>query len=235
MRRGNCGAKSGDARRPTLRIVAAGRLGDPLKEGVDAIPIGSGTQSNAEGDDAMRQAIAIVTVACVLTMVTAAAGPTTGSRTPHVRSDNPRIQEVIGFAVARSESFQDLMATLDQSDRIVYLEERGCPVREQVSCLYLVPNTRNLVIHVNPRQPIRTAAANLAHELYHAAEISRAPDVVDISTLQALYERIGEQSCGTQWRHGCWETRAAQAFETLVMRQMAGGPLHNVSRTPKAR
>jgi hypothetical protein len=99
--------------------------------------------------------------------------------------------------------------------------------------LYLVPGTRNLVVHIDPRQPIRTAAATLAHELYHAAEIGRAPEVVDSESLKALYERIGEQSCYEQTRHNCWETRAAQTFQALVMRQLANGNVksHTERRT----
>jgi hypothetical protein len=65
------------------------------------------------------------------------------------------------------------------------------------------------------------AAAQLAHELYHALEIARATDVSDESSLGALYERIGEHSCaGSAFQ--CFETRAAVAFEALVVRQLNG-------------
>jgi hypothetical protein len=86
-----------------------------------------------------------------------------------------------------------------------------------------MPGTRNLVVHIDPRQPIRTAAAMLAHELYHATEIGRAPEVVESETLRALYQRIGEQSCQGLSHHGCWETRAARTFQALVMRQLVDG------------
>ena len=181
----------------------------------------------------MRQATMFVTVAGALISLTAAA-PASGQRhhTPRLRCDNSRIREVIQFALARSEAFQDLVATLDVSDRIVYVEEGSCRDREHRSCLHLMPNTRNLVIRINPREPIRGAAATLAHELYHAAEIEGAPDVVDSDTLRALYERIGEQSCAPQSHSGCWETRGARAFEALVMRQLANGKRNHWPQTP---
>src|SRR5262249_36520238 len=107
------------------------------------------------------------------------------SRPPNLRSDNQRIQEVISFALARSESFQNLVASLDLADRIVYVTEGSCPGPEHLACLYLVAGSRNLVVHIDCRQPILAAAAMLAHELYHAAEIARAPEVVDSESLKA--------------------------------------------------
>ena len=171
----------------------------------------------------MTQASSLAIAACVLTLVTTTPvlGSDPGSHPRNLRSDNSRIQEVIRFALARSESFQDLVATLDLVDRVVYVREGSCPGARHPSCLYLVAGTPNLVIHIDPRQQTRIAAATLAHELYHAVEIERAPDVVDRDSLRALYERIGERSCPPLSHHDCWETRAAQAFQELVMRQLA--------------
>jgi hypothetical protein len=165
----------------------------------------------------MRACVAALLVAP--TVVTAAGD----SRPSHVRTDNQRIQEVIRYALARSESFGDLVATLDQLDRVVYVEEGSCADSEHRACIYLIPASHNLVVHFDPRQSIRTAAAALAHELYHASEVGRAPEVTDPAGLRALYERIGERSCYPPSPHDCWETRAAQAFEELVVRQLADG------------
>lgn len=169
-------------------------------------------------------AIALAGVAVVATLSTNGL-VAAESQPSHIHSGNHRIQEVIRFALARSESFQDLVATLDLSDRVVYVEEGTCSDSEHRSCVRLMPNTRNLLIHFDPRQSIRIAAAVLAHELYHAAEISRAPEVVDNDTLCALYQQIGDLSCDPQSRFPCWETRAAQTFQALVMRQLTNGAL----------
>lgn len=138
-----------------------------------------------------------------------------------VRFDNDRIGEVFRYAVKHSPSFVDLVATLDTLDRLVYVEEGRCGRPEERACLH-IPRARDakiLVVKVDPRQSLRSVALQLAHELYHALEVSREPDVVDSVTLRALYERIGERSCfgGTE---SCWETRAAVAFEALVARQL---------------
>jgi len=147
----------------------------------------------------------------------------------HVRSDNDRILEVLRYAIVRSPSFVDLIETLDQLDRVVYIEEGSCHHRELRACLQMMstPGGKNLLVRVDPRQPTRSVVTQLAHELYHAVEIAREPDVVDVAGLRDLYKRIGERSCVGE-ANPCWETRAAVAFEALVARQLsqASGKSH---------
>jgi hypothetical protein len=145
----------------------------------------------------------------------------TGDSVHHVRSANRRIQEALEYGLAKSESFRDLVATLDFVDRVVYVEEGSCANAEHRSCLHLLAGSRNMIVQINPRQEIRVVVAQLAHELYHAAEVGREPAVTNAAELQALYERIGERSCSSP-RGGCWETRAACAFEALVRGQLVG-------------
>lgn len=146
-----------------------------------------------------------------------------GDPAPHVRSANPRIQEALRYAIEKSESFRDLIATLDLVDRVVYVEEGTCSYPGHQSCLHLLAGSRNIIVQINPRQQIRLVVAQLAHELYHAAEIGREPGVTNAAELQALFERIGERSCSSL-TDKCWETRAACAFEALVRRQLVGRP-----------
>lgn len=141
----------------------------------------------------------------------------------NVRSSNARIHEVLRYALTRSPSFQDVVATLDLLDRVVYIEEGQCRHREQRSCLQLIPGGKNLLVQVDPRLPLRAVVGQLAHELYHAVEIAREPGVADPAALETLYQRIGEPGCFLRSDH-CWETRAARAFEALVMRQLSGPP-----------
>jgi len=149
-----------------------------------------------------------------------AAGPRAGT---NVRVDNDRIREVMEYAMKRSPSFGDLLATLDTLDRVVYIEEGACHHHELRGCLQLMstPGGRNILVRIDPRQPIHVVVAQLAHELYHALEAARARDVVDESGIRSLYEQIGERSC-TGGGGDCFETRAAVAFEALVTRQLHG-------------
>jgi hypothetical protein len=147
----------------------------------------------------------------------------------HVRSDNDLILEVLRYAIVHSPSFVDLIDTLDQLDRVVYIEEGSCHHRELRACLQMMstPGGKNLLVRVDPRQPTRSVVTQLAHELYHAVEIAREPAVVDVAALRDLYKRIGQRSCFNE-ANPCWETRAAVAFEALVARQLsqASGKSH---------
>ena len=144
---------------------------------------------------------------------------------PHIRFDNERISEVFRFAVNKSPSFEDLVTTLESQDRLVYIEEGRCPHPDVSSCLQLMSTSsgRNIQIRVDPRQAINLVVARLAHELFHASEIAREPDVIDTASLRTLYERIGyrNKTCFNT-PEDCWETRAAVVFETLVTKQLNG-------------
>lgn len=140
-----------------------------------------------------------------------------------VRSSNTRIREALAYAVGRSSLLEGLIATLNQLDRVVYVEEGRCPHREQRSCLQLMPTPggKYLFVRIDSRQPDRAVVAQLAHELYHAVEIARAPGVVDAASFTVLYDRIGTRICGEQ-TDACWETEAAVAFAASVTRQLSG-------------
>jgi hypothetical protein len=137
-----------------------------------------------------------------------------------IRLYNARISEVFRLARQRSPSFDDLVVTLEQLDRIVYIQEGRCRHGEARSCLQIMPTpgAGNLVIRLDPRQSIVAVVEQLAHELYHAAEIARSPEVRDTASARELFGRIGERSCIAD-SDDCWETRAAVAFERVVRQQ----------------
>jgi hypothetical protein len=144
--------------------------------------------------------------------------------TSRIRFDNDRINEVFQEAMNRSPSFSDLVATLETLDRLVYIEEGRCGDSEFRGCLHVLraPNSRILLIRIDPRQQLRSVIRQMAHELYHALEVAREPDVVHAVTLRDLYQRIGERTCFDA-AESCWETRAAVAFEALVARELVKG------------
>jgi hypothetical protein len=122
-----------------------------------------------------------------------------------------------------------LLATLNLFERTVYVKEGHCSHGPQYGCVQMMatPGGRNLLVLVNPRQQLDRVVGQLAHELYHAVEIANAPDVVNADSLRELYRRIGERGC-RQDSDDCWETRAAAAFEALVLRQLhAAGSTEN--------
>ena len=182
---------------------------------------------------AIRTAHAIGLTAVILG--TTAASFAAGGATPATRvrvsettlnrihiEDNARIREVFRYASKGSPSFQDVVATIEQGDRNVYIAEGRCPEVEQRACLQLArgQSRANLIVRLDPRETILKVATLLAHELYHVAEILREPDVDDAAGLHRIYERIGYRTCAGD-SDACWETRAAVAFQELVWQQLS--------------
>jgi hypothetical protein len=149
-----------------------------------------------------------------------------GSARSNLRIHNERIDEALHYAIRRSPSFAQLVTALEGSDHIIYIEQGNCAHPAVRSCLNpMAGQGATLVVHLDSRQLMLRVVAQLAHELYHALEIAREPGAVDAASVKRLYERIGERSCSDPTAE-CRETRAALAFEALV--------LHQVTSTPRA-
>jgi hypothetical protein len=166
-------------------------------------------------------------VACACLTAVQARGPVLAASShtlsAHVHTSNARIEEALHYAMKRSPSFGDLVATFDFVDREVDIEEGYCHHQAQRACLQLMPGGTSIQVKVDPRQTIRAVALDLAHELYHALEVGREPAVVDAASLRSLYDVIGEKTCLTS-PDNCWETRAAVAFQALIERQLSSVP-----------
>jgi hypothetical protein len=70
----------------------------------------------------------------------------------------------------------------------------------------------------------REQVALLAHELQHALEIARAPDVRSTGDVVALYRLIGHEA-----RDRCYETLAAQDVGTVVEAELGLPPRTEVA------
>jgi hypothetical protein len=117
----------------------------------------------------------------------------------------------------RSATFRDVVARIEASDTVVYIDEGTC-VDARRGCLHVLPGSgqRRLQVRVDSRQPLRSVVGQLAHELQHAVEIVGTVDVTDNESLKRLYEVIGFRGD----RNGeIWETRQAQSIETLVLKE----------------
>jgi hypothetical protein len=220
----------------TIEILASARLLDSRLEEIptapatptrDAVCAPAGIRASrlslpAEGTPMQRTTVAVV-VAGALVHAVAAASADSGTGASHVRVMNRRIAAAFELARSRSEAFRVVLAAIDASDTYVVIEEGRCPESTIRSCLHMlapgVAGARAVRIRVDSRQPLTTVVAQLAHELRHAGEIAAHPAVIDGPSLRAMYRQIGYQSCaGPQGE--CWETRAAQSTERLVVDQL---------------
>ena len=149
----------------------------------------------------------------VLSAVLAAQDPSHS----HVRSTEPMIRTLIEKGIAESDTFRTLVATLDQSDVVVYVDQK---VTRETLGGYLSHDVLNaggvryLHIALNLRGGDIRLVSLLAHELQHAVEVSQDPGVRDARAVARLFLRIASRAaCG---HDGCSETDAALRVQDLV-------------------
>ena len=137
----------------------------------------------------------------------------------HVRTIDARVQRLLATGVKRSSTFAALVASLNTSDVIVYIEPTQTLPTTLAGRLLLMPlsgQQRYLRVQVamtmNPDEMISV----IAHELRHAIEVADAPDVRNETGLAKLYERIGRKSGAPH----CYETDAAQDAARHVRREL---------------
>jgi len=134
---------------------------------------------------------------------------------PHVRSSLSSLMAVVDWGHAASPTFAGLVDELDRQAVIVYVEPftRPRPGLDGATMHTIVSHggLRYLWIGVNPQRTRERLVALIAHELQHALEIARAPEVVTEAAIDRLFERTGF-NCGG----ACQETKEARDVEERV-------------------
>jgi hypothetical protein len=121
----------------------------------------------------------------------------------HVRALNPHLLAALHEGMTRSRTLRQLVAALDASDVVIYLEEGACS--DAAACT-MFAGTSNGVRWLRTNFVLRTPTgatsllchrerliAQIGHELQHAVEIANHADVNDERTLSQLYGRIGRR------------------------------------------
>ena len=137
---------------------------------------------------------AILTLACVGVGETAMAQAETAAL-PRLRAASPVIAAAIDLGTERSPAFRALLAQIDLTDGIVFVEQGACGHSVR-ACLHLsvsiVGPYRALFIQVDPRKLKGCEmAAAIGHELQHAIEVLSDSSVRDGIAMLLFYHRIG--------------------------------------------
>jgi hypothetical protein len=142
--------------------------------------------------------------------------------TRHVRATDSRILRVIDAGIEGSATFRSLVAILNESDVIVYVEPN---LTRQALGGYLAHNIvvqgqyRYLRIAMEIAGSERRLVSLLAHELQHAVEVAQTPEARDPKSLERLFSRRAIAfGCGGTT---CSETQAAKDVEYVVKRELA--------------
>jgi hypothetical protein len=132
---------------------------------------------------------------------------------PHLRATSPVMRSLIDEATVSSPIVNHLIAELQQSDTIVYVELTGSPEipRARTILAAATPDVRFLRISINVVIPPLDRVPLLAHELQHATEIAGDADARDEHGIRELYRRIGLFGSADRY-----ETAAATEIERRV-------------------
>jgi hypothetical protein len=167
----------------------------------------------------------------VVFMVLALALTTQESAPLHVRTADSTILALIDAGVSGSATFRGLIATLNESDVIVYV----APNRARNTLGgYLAHNIVSQGEHRYLRIAVDTAGTKhrlvplLAHELQHAVEVAQAPDARDAQSLERLFSQLAVGfGCGAT---DCFETQAARDVEHIVKEELGAAQRQRPAR-----
>ena len=117
-----------------------------------------------------------------------------------VRTESARISSAIAEGTDRSATFRRLVAEIDGSDGLVYVEEGECG-HSVTACLLMSVTiagpSRVLRIRVAPRKAPGCELVELVgHELQHAVEALREPGVRSNAQMFHFFDGIGRTGSG---------------------------------------
>jgi hypothetical protein len=139
--------------------------------------------------------------------------------TRHIRTTDNAVRRLMRRGYRESRTFASLVARLQRSDVIVYIEDVPRLPGALEGRMMMLPRAhgyRYVRIQVALRGAPEDSIALLGHELQHAVEIAEAVEVSDTVGLSELYQRIGMRS-GPH----VYDTTAAQEAGKTVRRELS--------------
>jgi hypothetical protein len=141
-------------------------------------------------------------------------------RLSSVRTDEPAVQALLDWGMARSATLASLVEALNQSDVIVYVQQGTLPAGVGGLLLHRIVSRggrRYARILVSLRGARERLTGVIAHELQHAVELAQSADVLHHDDVTALFARIGfPANC----RRTCSETAAAIDVQARVVNEV---------------
>jgi hypothetical protein len=136
----------------------------------------------------------------------------------HVRTQDRSVRYLLKRGFRQSPTFAHLLARLERSDVIVYVEEVPRLPGALEGRMMILPNAhrqRYVRVQIARRGAPEDSIALLGHELQHAIEVAQDKDVTDEATLAALYQRIG-----TRGGPDTYDTLAAREVGRTVRKEL---------------
>jgi hypothetical protein len=111
---------------------------------------------------------------------------------PRVRSSDPVVTALIGWAAAGSATFRRELQTISSTNGLVYVEKGQCGhgVRAcLVNSVTMAGGYRLLRVKLDLQRSEREIMGSIGHELQHAIEVLSDPYVTDDTRLFNFYQR----------------------------------------------
>jgi hypothetical protein len=162
--------------------------------------------------------------ALVLLLTLVGPQPTAAQSNQHLRVLDRDLKLLLERGLAQSPTLNTLVAEVEATPLLVFVE---CSLRlpsgvgARTNFVTSVDSTRLVRVAVDCSLTNRWTISLLAHEIQHALEIGRHPQVVDVEAMESLYESIGFPTMrdGSN-RH--FETDAAIAVQRAVHNELGG-------------
>jgi len=176
-----------------------------------------------------RSALTFVIVAMATTLLEAAPPRCLESfSATHVKAADATHRALVHQGLERSATFRRLIADIEASSWLVFVQTGRCPENVTVACLLHFVGTFDgkpylrVIARHEDRHPDKVISV-LAHELQHAREVVQAAGREDPMGLRDLFGRIGRVSVK---RPGVvtYETDRARQVEAAVWRELLGAP-----------
>ena len=139
-----------------------------------------------------------------------------------------RIEKIISDGLSASPTFREVVNRLNRSDVVVYVRCQNDPSKREDGYLKFVGSAagyRYLQAYVRYNTSRPHQIAIVGHELFHAVEVADAPSVIDVSSFEREYARIGFVARTFRLGGGiAYDTHAAIDVGERILRELNSEP-----------
>ena len=143
---------------------------------------------------------------------------------PRIRILDSHLKSLFDHGVTQSPTFRTLVERVEAGSILVFVEgDIRMPERigAQLTFVTSVNDVRYVRVDINVTLAPRRQIALLAHELQHALEIAKRPEITDVEAMESFFEDIGFQSF-EDGRHRSYETDPALEVQEAVEQELGG-------------
>jgi hypothetical protein len=148
------------------------------------------------------------------------------SEVPRIRIQrDARIEQLIADGLNGSSTFRHVVDRLNRSDVVVYVRCQQDVAKRMDGYLKFVGSAggyRYLQAHIRYNTSRVHQIALIGHELFHAVEVADAPSVIDVTSFERQYARIGFVSRTVRVGGGiAYDTHAAIRTGEQILRELS--------------